>query len=381
MAASDLSLNQRIEKSRNRGCLKRLDPISPSLKSLEIESDTPLQPNFGWRIAAHNSSAWKLILHPKARRDTTMLRSFLVTGLLASTLLLGEASNNRSVSQRISRVLRRPLQQSTFHRQTIDRDNVSSHRDPYGIVDLTSIPSPKGRIMRRSLKGHRPHSYGQYFSANGKDKGKSGKSKSEKSKKKEKKHGAYLPSVCENLDFRSYYSDTTFYGHSGKGKGKGSRTRHLQFQGPDCDMNVFDVARDTPELSTFVHLIEAAYLEDLFLCAGPFSILAPTNTAFEANPSVTDHLLAITDVQELREVLLYHILPGLYLKQDFDEGQLSTLQGGAITISLSPLSLDGSVIDDADLLACNGAIQAVDQVLVPRSKYTEDFCCINSPLV
>lgn len=305
----------------------------------------------------------------KARRENAMRRSFLITGLFLSAILtVGEALNNRSLSQRIARVLHRPAQRSAFHRQSNYRDDGTGRQGLYEIIGSNYIPSLESHHKQRSLKGHRAHSYGQYLSGKGKGKGKSEKSSSEKSEKKEKKHHD-LPSVCQNLDFRSYYSDEAYLGKGGKGgKGKGSRSRGLQFQGPDCDMNVFDIAKALPNLTTFVRLVEAAYLEDLFLCAGPFSILAPTNQAFEANPSLADYLFSITDVQELRQVLLYHVLPGLYLKQDFDEGQLSTLQGEAITISVSPLSLDGSMIDEADLLACNGAVQAVDQVLVPRGK-------------
>lgn len=44
--------------------------------------------------------------------------------------------------------------------------------------------------------------------------------------------------------------------------------RRLQFEGERCDQNIFDVASENPLLSTFVELLDAAMLEDLFLCAG-----------------------------------------------------------------------------------------------------------------
>jgi uncharacterized surface protein with fasciclin (FAS1) repeats len=324
--------------------------------------------------------------------NTTMNRCFLVKGwlLISVALAAREATyTSRSSSQRIALVLRTPVPQSSFHMQA-EKRRPSRPRQIDELIDSSKIAlglaNSKGRHL--TPKGHSPHSYGQYLSGKS-GKGKSGKekgaSKSKKSKKKEKKekkekkHDHDLPSVCEKLDFLSYYPDVSSDDYSGKaGKGKGSRRRELQFEGPGCDMNVFDVAKEIPSLSTFVSLIEAAYLEDLFLCAGPFSVLAPTDRAFEANPSLLDSLLEITNVEELREVLLYHILPGLYLHQDFDEGELSTLQGESVAISVSPLSIDGSFVDSADILACNGALHTIDQVLLPRSKQKSPDCCLFS---
>jgi transforming growth factor-beta-induced protein len=333
-------------------------------------------------------------------KNNSMNQGFLVKGwlLLSVALAAREALyTRRSLSQRIAKVLRRPTGQPSFQRQT-------TYTQPS--TDEPTVLGWKKTIGQyRTLKGHSPHSYGQYFAetdysgkglsgkgssgkgssgkgskkSNGKGKGSSKSEKSkkkEKKDKKEKKHMHDLPSVCEKLDFRSYYPDSSSSGYPGKdsfsddddyaGKGKGSR--RLQFQGPGCDMNVFEVAREIPSLSTFVSLVEAAHLEDLFMCAGPFSVLAPTNQAFDANPSLTESLFKITTIEELREVLLYHILPGLFLQEDFDDGEITTLQGESVEISVSPLSIDGSSVEEADVLGCNGALQAIDKVLVPRSK-------------
>ena len=61
---------------------------------------------------------------------------------------------------------------------------------------------------------------------------------------------------------------------------KGFSGRKLQNSGQICDPNVLDNARQDPNLSTAVMLIETAGLEDLFLCAGPFTFLIPNNAAF-----------------------------------------------------------------------------------------------------
>jgi len=47
--------------------------------------------------------------------------------------------------------------------------------------------------------------------------------------------------------------------------GNGFNRRKLQYQGHTCDPNVLDVARQDPNLSTAVMLIETAGLSDIFL--------------------------------------------------------------------------------------------------------------------
>jgi hypothetical protein len=90
-----------------------------------------------------------------------------------------------------------------------------------------------------------------------------------------------LPEICEVLDFRS---DEQFPVLTRIGSMVFQRAyertietdsqividghRRLQFEGERCDQNIFDVASENPLLSTFVELLDAAKLEDLFLCAG-----------------------------------------------------------------------------------------------------------------
>jgi len=98
-----------------------------------------------------------------------------------------------------------------------------------------------------------------------------------------------LNKICRDLDFGEFYDGGYSYngGSSssrqkgsggyylvGKG-GKGKRRqlddklgRSLQFEGQLCSPNTFDVASVDPDLSIFAELIEAANLQDIFLCAG-----------------------------------------------------------------------------------------------------------------
>jgi uncharacterized surface protein with fasciclin (FAS1) repeats len=113
-------------------------------------------------------------------------------------------------------------------------------------------------------------------------------------------------------------------------------------------------------------LIEQAKLEEIFLCAGPFTILAPSNAAFAENPSITKYLSDESNEKELREVLLYHILPGLTLTDEFTPGPAETLQGDVIEVALNPIIFnDEASIKEGDIIACNGAINVIDGILLP----------------
>jgi uncharacterized surface protein with fasciclin (FAS1) repeats len=150
-------------------------------------------------------------------------------------------------------------------------------------------------------------------------------------------------------------------------------SRRLQYQGARCDPNVLDSARDNPDLSTFVSLIEAAGLQDIFLCAGPFTVLAPTNDAFAAlDPALVDELLLPENQELLQEVLLYHILPGFNPSSDLVAGPTETLlYDFTVDVSLNPVMFNDANVVMPDIMACNGIIHTIDDILTPED---EDFC-------
>lgn len=104
------------------------------------------------------------------------------------------------------------------------------------------------------------------------------------------------------------------------------------------------------------------------MCSGPFTLLAPTNEAFEALDAATlDELLLPSNQDKLIDLLLYHIVPGLVLSDDFEDGTIDTLlDDQSISVSVDPILLNGRAeVVQADIIACNGVIHAIDDVLVP----------------
>ena len=139
---------------------------------------------------------------------------------------------------------------------------------------------------------------------------------------------------------------------------------------------VVDVAVGAPDLSTLVAAVQAAGLVDTLNGPGPFTVLAPTNGAF--NTALTDlgltaeQLLADTDL--LTTVLTYHVIPGEFKAADLiAAGSIAapTVQGEAVQVDIveGKVSLNGgqAIVTIPDVDVSNGVIHIIDNVILPPS--------------
>lgn len=100
----------------------------------------------------------------------------------------------------------------------------------------------------------------------------------------------------------------------------------------------------------------------------PFTVLAPSNAAFNENPDLLKTLFNPRNVAALQELLLYHIVPGFFLTEDLVQGPLQTLLGEEVDVALDPLMFNQAVATETDLLACNGVLDIIDDILIPPGK-------------
>jgi len=123
-----------------------------------------------------------------------------------------------------------------------------------------------------------------------------------------------------------------------------------------------------PDFDTLEAAVIAAGLADTLAGAGPFTVFAPTDAAFEALPDGTlDALLA--DPDALTKVLTYHVVPGrVDAAAVVALTMATTLEGSDIAIEVvnGEVILNGSVkVTMTDIVADNGIIHIIDGVLLP----------------
>ncbi len=137
---------------------------------------------------------------------------------------------------------------------------------------------------------------------------------------------------------------------------------------PDAYGTIVDNAAKRYFLSALVDAVIQADLVDALLGEGPFTVFAPTDDAFAAIAGVASELT----VEELTDVLLYHVIQGEVLSSDLQPTQqVTALNGASLTIEVSggSASVNGSAgITIVDIQGTNGVIHVIDQVLLPPTE-------------
>ena len=143
--------------------------------------------------------------------------------------------------------------------------------------------------------------------------------------------------------------------------------------------NIVETAQADPQFSILVEALTAAKLTGTLSAAGPFTVFAPTNTAFAAlltELGITKAAL-LADTALLTSVLTYHVLAGKVEAAAVATqlgAAITTLQGGVFKIERGTgLAItDGrnrqSTLTATDIQTTNGVIHVVDKVLLPANK-------------
>jgi len=144
--------------------------------------------------------------------------------------------------------------------------------------------------------------------------------------------------------------------------------------GDDDDArNIVQTAQADARFSILVEAVVAADLASTLSAPGPFTVFAPTNTAFAAllqELGVTKEQL-LADKALLTQVLTYHVVSGRVLRAQVPVGTpITTVQGQSFTIDANLAITDQrgrtARITETDLLASNGVIHVIDRVILPR---------------
>jgi len=134
--------------------------------------------------------------------------------------------------------------------------------------------------------------------------------------------------------------------------------------------NVVQVAIGSKDHTTLVTAVKAAELVDALSNAGPFTVFAPTNAAFDALPAGTvDDLLKPENKDKLTTILQYHVYVGSISTDNLQDGQsLGMVDGGNVTISKKDgkTFVNGTAEVLASVPASNGIVHVVNAVLLPK---------------
>jgi uncharacterized surface protein with fasciclin (FAS1) repeats len=147
--------------------------------------------------------------------------------------------------------------------------------------------------------------------------------------------------------------------------------------------NIVANASKAPNLTTLVSAIQAAGLAERLQGAGPFTVFAPDNAAFDKIPAATrEGLMQPAQKAALTKILTYHVVPGRLTAADIaaqaqangGTATLTTVQGEKLMVKdagggrwqITDAKGGTSTITQADVAQSNGVVHVVDTVLMPQ---------------
>ena len=143
----------------------------------------------------------------------------------------------------------------------------------------------------------------------------------------------------------------------------------------DTSFTVMDVIEASSFHTTLEDAIYAAELDDDLNTDGPFTVFAPTDSAFNNLPAgLLDNLLE-NDIPTLTSILLHHVHADKAMAEDLVNGMLvPTMNNDSLTVSVdgSTVMVDMATVVVADLTADNGVVHVIDMVLTPADPTSID---------
>jgi uncharacterized surface protein with fasciclin (FAS1) repeats len=140
----------------------------------------------------------------------------------------------------------------------------------------------------------------------------------------------------------------------------------------DSQKDVVKVAVSSKDHTTLVAALKQADLVTSLSNAGPFTVFAPTNDAFNKLPAGTvDDLMKDDKKEDLQNILQYHVTLSAMKAESFTDGQtLGMVNGDNVTVSVKDgkVTLNGTAHIIASIPASNGMIHVIDAVLLPPAK-------------
>jgi len=133
--------------------------------------------------------------------------------------------------------------------------------------------------------------------------------------------------------------------------------------------NLIEELTDLGKFSTMLNYTAAVNETETFISGGPFTVFAPTNKAFnEVVEQEKKDGKAPPTLQQLKQMVLYHVVPGSVFSKDLQNDiTVNSVEGFPIRINIynKTVTINGAVVEKADIEADNGVIHIVDGLVSP----------------
>ena len=133
--------------------------------------------------------------------------------------------------------------------------------------------------------------------------------------------------------------------------------------------DIVDTAVAAGSFKTLVAAVQAAGLVETLKGAGPFTVFAPSDTAFAALPAGTvESLIKPENKDQLVKILTLHVLPGKVTAADVSGKTMEPKSVGGEALHVdgtNGVTVSGAKVVKADIACTNGVIHVIDTVLMP----------------
>jgi uncharacterized surface protein with fasciclin (FAS1) repeats len=140
-------------------------------------------------------------------------------------------------------------------------------------------------------------------------------------------------------------------------------------------MDIVDTAVANGSFTTLAAALQAAGLVDALKADGPFTVFAPTDEAFAKLPEGTvEGLLKPENIEQLKAILLYHVVEGKVMAADVSGISSATALSGkdlTVKVDMGNVYINESKVVLADVEASNGVIHVIDAVLLPPAELSD----------
>ena len=132
--------------------------------------------------------------------------------------------------------------------------------------------------------------------------------------------------------------------------------------------NITQVVNAEKNMTILKKSVSASGLDNVLSGAGPYTVFAPNDLAFEKlEKGVLDNLLKPENKAKLADVLNYHVVSGKVHFKDLKDGErLKTLNGKELHVHVKDghVRIEGAQILSHDLSSSNGVIHSLDTVMI-----------------